>query len=179
VPLDAHEEAQFRRITAQLLDEDPAFGRPRGRYRAWEAIGRTGVPVLALAGGLALLPASAATGFYPLGMLGYLVATLATARLAPLLPWRPTLRRSPAPADRAPSRFPTGRWSRAALAAAVVAVVAVGVLGPGGEASSASGADDAPAATEVAEEPRSSGDRTPPFARRNPPRVAASTPGGS
>jgi hypothetical protein len=179
VPLDAHEEAQFRRITAQLLDEDPAFGRPRGRYRAWEAIGRTGVPILAMAGGLALLPVSVATGLYPVGMLGYLVATLAAARLAPLVPWRPTFRRSPAPADRAPSRFPTGRWSRAALAVAVVAVVAVGVLGPGGQDGSASGTEEAPVATEVTEEPRSSGDRTPPFARRNPPRVAASTPGGS
>jgi membrane protease YdiL (CAAX protease family) len=81
VPLDAYEEDQFRRITARLREEEADLAR-RGRWRrAWDAVGPLGAAAL-LVVALATLPLALVSELYPLGLVGYLVATLATAKLA-------------------------------------------------------------------------------------------------
>jgi hypothetical protein len=178
VPLDAHEEAQFRRIAEQLREEDPNLGRTDWRHRAREmlaggvtgtALSRFGAVVLLLLG-LAALPVALATGFYPVGAAGYLFATVATVRLADVHLRRRGERRRQAArttsseepaaegADRAPD--PT-RFARVALVAAGVAVIAVLAISPGGSGASPGGQApaDPPAASDIDAVPGE--DRTP------------------
>jgi hypothetical protein len=182
VPLDAHDEAQFRRITAQLLDEDPSFGQPPRRWPTWEAFGHTAVLVLMLVAGLALLPVALASGLYPLGMLGYLGATLAVARLATIHPWPWPARSRRQPAEGKPAATPIGRWPRTALAAAGIAILGAAIVGNAGRTAPGSVAEtgDRPVTNQVDEatEPANAaaGDRDRPvFARRSLPRVATTT----
>jgi hypothetical protein len=168
VPLDAHEEAQFRRITARLRDEDPSFGRSR-RSSSWAKLGRTAVPIAALAGGLALLPAALATGVYPLGGLGYLAATLGATRLAAQRPWR--RRRGTADHDGAAHPQPKAALARAALVVAGVAIVALAIASPG--AGPISEEDPAPQAATDGE--GSAAEQAPPITRRTAPRIATTT----
>jgi hypothetical protein len=192
VPLDAHEEAQFRRIADQLRQEDPNLGRTDWRHRArallaggvtGAALNEVGAVVLLLLG-LAALPAALVTGFYPLGAAGYLFATVAAVRLADHhLRLRGERRRqatkatfdaegeAPEGARRAPD--PT-RFARLALVAAGVAVVAVLAISPGGPgASSEPGAPtDPPAASDIDAVPGE--DRTTPAS--NPTTEPAAAP---
>jgi hypothetical protein len=178
VPLDAHEEDQFRRITAQLRDDDPSFGRTGWRPQLGSASGGTVVAVLGLIGGLALLPTALALGFLPLGAVGYLVAALAATRLAETHPW--PFRRAPEATDEgAEDPGPARRSSalaRGLLAATGVAVVALAIVAPG--PTSASDPDGA-AATEISSptpevgpSEASAAEQTPPAGRRSPQRVA-------
>jgi hypothetical protein len=181
VPLDAHDEAQFRRITAQLLDEDPSFGQAPRRWPTWEAFGHTAVLVLVLVAGLALLPVALASGLYPLGMLGYLGATLAVARLATIHPWPWSARSPRQPAEGTRPATPIGRWPRTALAAAGIAILGAAIVGNAGRAAPESVAEagdpvtsQVDDATEAAGAAASDRDR-PVFARRSAPRVATTT----
>jgi hypothetical protein len=191
VPLDAHEEAQFRRIAEQLRAEDPNLGRTDWRHRArmlfaggvtGGALNHVGAVVLLLLG-LAALPAALVTGFYPLGAAGYLFATVAAVRLADHhLRLRGARRRqattttsdeageAPEGARRAPD--PT-RFARVALAAAGVAVVAVLAISPGGPGTDPEpGAPtDPPAASDIDAVPGE--DRTAPASGRTTEPAAA------
>jgi hypothetical protein len=152
VPLDAYEEDQFRRITAQLREEDPDLGH-RGRlHRAWDAVGPLGAGAL-LVVALATLPLALVSDLYPLGLAGYLVATLATVKLASLsLPRLLHRSRTRSTGDDDTAGEPrvnrTGMlWGAIVGAAALAMVVA---LAPGGapDRTPASGTEvEAPAAS--------------------------------
>jgi hypothetical protein len=185
VPLDANEEEQFRRITAQLRDEDPRFGRTGWRASAWSAAGGTVGSVLGLLGGLALLPVALATGWLPLGAVGYLTAALAAVRLAEAHPWRPRPRTEVADGTGAGAAgHPTAAWrsnglARGLLAATGVAVVALAMAAPRPAVTPES---DGTVATEVssptaeADPPETSAaEQLPPAGRRSAQRVATTT----
>jgi hypothetical protein len=147
VPLDANEEAEFHRITAQLRAEDPALGRPTRWRRARDAFGH-GAALVVLAVALVALPLALLSGFYPLGWVGYLAATLAAVRLAD--GYLPRRRRRPvATAETAPAAPGRDRsrliWGAVAATTAVVAVI---VVSPG-TADRATSADPAPTAPAV------------------------------
>jgi hypothetical protein len=184
VPLDAHEEDQFRRITAQLRDEDPSFGRAGWRPPTWATSGST-VAVLGLIGGLALLPTALATGFLPLGAVGYLVAALAATRLAEAHPWRTRHRAgttdeaADGAADGPSAAWRSSALARGLLAATGVAVVALAIVAPG---PTSAPDPDGTAATEVrspaaeaSPSDASATEQAPPAGRRSPQRVATTT----
>jgi hypothetical protein len=189
VPLDAHEEDQFRRITAQLRDEDPSFGRTRWRPPTWSptwgASGRTVVAVVGLVGGLALLPTALAIGVLPLGAAGYLVAALAATRLAEAHPW-PARRRARA-TDDAPDGdrdTPSPAWrssalARGVLAATGVAVVALAIVSagptPAPDPDGAAPTDLTSPAAELSPAEASAAEQAPPAGRRGVQRVATTT----
>jgi hypothetical protein len=155
VPLDAYEEAQFHRITAQLREEDPALGRTGRWHRAWHGLGPIGAGLLLVAA-LATLPLALVSNLYPLGLLGYVAATFAGVRLAAI--YLPRLRDRAAAGDvpegatedEKPAVNRSGMlWGALVGAAALAAVVA---LAPGGAADRGAATDpapDAPAATSV------------------------------
>jgi hypothetical protein len=185
VPLDAHEEAQFRRITAQLRDEDPSFGRRRWRPSTWATSGSTAVTALGLVGGLALLPTALAVGFLPLGVAGYLVAAVAATRLAEAHPWR-ARRREGATEEAADGAAagPSPAWrssalARGLLAATGVAVVALAIVAPG--PTSAPDPDESPAielrsrTPDASPSEASAAEQATPAGRRTPQGVATAT----
>jgi hypothetical protein len=186
VPLDAHEEDQFRRITAQLRDDDPSFGSRGWRPSTGRGSSSTVVTVLALVGGLASLPTALTIGFLPLGVAGYLVAALAATRLAELHPWRARRRTGAGEVatdgadDHGPSRsWRSNPWARGLLAATGVAVVALAIVAPG--PTSAPDPEEA-AATELSSptagtspSEASAAEQAPPAGRRSLQR-AATTP---
>jgi hypothetical protein len=194
VPLDAHEEDQFRRITAQLRDEDPSFGRRRWRPPSWSptwgASGRTVVAVVGLVVGLALLPTALAIGVLPLGAVGYLVAALAATRPAEAHPW-PARRRARATDDAADGEtdgapdtpsLPAWRSSalaRGVLAATGVAVVALAIVSAGPtsapEPDGAAPTDLTSPAAELSPAEASAAEQAPPAGRRGFQRVATTT----
>jgi hypothetical protein len=177
VPLDAHEEAQFRQITSQLLEDDPRFGAGP-RWSRVEPVG-AGAAGLALLLALASLPLSVWSGWWVIGLAGYLVATLAAVHLGGAL--LPALRR------RLPVRPPSGPpattattgltpAARAGIAwgagVAVAAVLAAIVLAPLQGPRAPSPASDPSASSTVAADEAPTG---PAFARRPPGRAAAAT----
>jgi hypothetical protein len=176
VPLDAYEEAQFHRITAQLREEDPSLGRTGRWHRAWHGLGPVGAGVLLVAA-LATLPLALVSNLYPLGLLGYVAATFAGVRLAAI--YLPRLRErsaagdaSPGTATDAPAVNRTGMlWGALVGAAALAAVVA---LAPGSATDRGAVTDrapDAPAASSV--ETEQSADQAAPFGRRSSERSSA------
>jgi hypothetical protein len=185
VPLDANEEEQFRRITAQLRDGDPRFGRTGWRPSGWSAAGSTVVNVLGLLGGLALLPIALATGWLPLGAVGYLVAVLAAVRLAEAHPWRARRRTEDADGtDAGSAGHPSAAWrstglARGLLAATGVAVVALAMAAPGprvaADPDGSHASEVSSPAAEASATEASAAEQTPPAARRSPQRVATTT----
>jgi hypothetical protein len=176
VPLDAYEEAQFHRITAQLREEDPSLGRTGRWHRAWHGLGPVGAGVLLVAA-LATLPLALVSNVYPLGLLGYVAATFAGVRLAAI--YLPRLRERSADGDASPETATdepavnrTGMlWGALVGAAALAAVVA---LAPGSATDRGTVTDrapDAPAASSV--ETGQSADQAAPFGRRSSERSSA------
>jgi hypothetical protein len=185
VPLDAHEEDQFRRITAQLRDEDPSFGRTGWRPPTWPptwgASGRTVVAVVGLVVGLALLPTALA-----IGVLGPLAAPPAAPRLAEAHPWR--ARRRPrdttgdAPDGHPDTPGPAWRSSalvRGVLASTGVAVVALAIVSAGPtSAPDTDGATPSDLTSPAAEQrpaEASAAEQAPPAGRRGFQRMATTT----
>jgi hypothetical protein len=147
VPLDAHEEAQFARITARLREEDPSFGTlDRGTMAS---LGRAAIPVVMIGGGLVLLPLALVTGWYALGVAGYAAATLGLVWLLDRSPGR--LRRvGRSLAGDATSQVPPA--VRAVVAAGCLLLLAVLVLAPRPGSSGGDDAGDAPPPAAAAEE---------------------------
>jgi hypothetical protein len=180
VPLDAHEEAQFQLIAEQPLGEDPAFGTERRWPPTWSAAGPTAASS-ALLLALASLPLALWSGLWPIGLAGYLVATLAGARLVHVL--RPRFegaasRTMPTPADElpdaaagAPERPPARTGIAWGAGIAAVALVGALLLAPATGDPGAPAPDGAPAASASDD----TGDQVPPFVRRAPGRSIAVT----
>jgi hypothetical protein len=154
VPLDAYEEAQFHRITAQLRQEDPALGRTGRWHRAWHGLGPVGAGLLLLTA-LVTLPLALVSNLYPLGLFGYVAATFAGVRLGAI--YLPRLRQRSAQSDASqetaaeePSVNRAGLlWGALVGAAALAAVIA---LAPGSATDRGAITDrvpDAPAASSV------------------------------
>jgi hypothetical protein len=194
VPLDAYEEDQFRRIAAQLRAEDPELGRTRRRHRDWRGVGPVGA-IAILVAALVSLPVALLAGLYPLGLVGYVAATLATVRLAgaylPLVAWVGSVGRRRAaagsegteadgdqPATGA-DRPPAGNharlaWGAVATATAALALIAVVSGGTGDRLQDEDPAPPAPAADGDVEGATSAEQATP-LERRAPGRVATVT----
>jgi hypothetical protein len=175
VPLDAYEEAQFHRITAQLREEDPSLGRTGRWHRAWHGLGPVGAGLLLVAA-LATLPLALVSNLYPLGLLGYVAATFAGVRLGAI--YLPRVRKrsaegaaSPETEVDEPAVNRTGMlWGALVGAAALAAVVA---LAPGSATDRGAITDpapDAPAASSI--ETGQDADEAAPFGRRSIERSA-------
>jgi hypothetical protein len=96
MPLDEREEALFRSIEAELRAEDPEFAARLSGLSRWRPLLATAFwPAVALTVGLLVLPLAAEFGLYPVGLVGYVLATFAAVTIARRrrqrgirLPWR-------------------------------------------------------------------------------------------
>jgi hypothetical protein len=157
VPLDAYEEAEFHRITAQLREEDPALEHTGRWHRAWHGLGPVGASLLLVAA-LATLPLALVSNLYPIGLLGYVAATFAGVRLAaihlPRLRERSAVKGEQEGAADEPAVNRSGMlWGALVGAAALAAVIA---LAPGSATDRGAVTDrapDAPAASSYGSEP--------------------------
>jgi hypothetical protein len=82
MPLDEREEALFRSIEAELRAEDPEFAARLSGASRWQgSLWRLAWPGLGLLAGLLVLPLAAHLGVYPVGLLGYVLATFAAVAI--------------------------------------------------------------------------------------------------
>jgi hypothetical protein len=163
MPLDDREEALFRTIEAELRADDPALAARLGGRSPWrerlapwgerlapwrDRLSRGAWPVVAIVAGLAVLPLAAELRLYPIGLVGYALATFAGAAVARRRSARrrpvpetspagasdgPTDATEPGAGDGTPGPARVGGPSRRLLiggAAAVAALVAFTLPGP-------------------------------------------------
>lgn len=82
MPLNDRELAELAALEAQLVDDDPKLAARLGGTRPARPSHRPALPsALGMAGSLAALPVAVETGFYPLGLAGFVASVYFGAKL--------------------------------------------------------------------------------------------------